>query len=121
MAQTPATRHTDRGQLDYTPSSAVTGGTVIVLGSLVAIAEVDIAANTLGSLATEGIFKVPKITGAITVGAPVYWDPTGNPDGGTAGSGAATATAGSLELMGYAALAALSGDDYVYVLLSNAV
>ena len=75
MAQVPATRYqsTD-GAIDYTPGSAVTAGDVIVLGSVVAIATQDIAASVLGSLALEGVFKVPKITGANAVGTLIYWN-----------------------------------------------
>ena len=119
MAQTPATRYSADGAIDYTPSSAVVGGDVVVLGSLVGVAEVDIAANAKGSLAVCGVFKVPKITGAIAVGAPIYWDPAGDPVSGEAGTGAATGTAGALELMGYASLAAASGDTTVQVLLAR--
>lgn len=120
MPQTPATTWSDDGSIDYTPSAAVTGGDVIVLGSIVAVATDDIAANVKGSLSIDGIYKVPKITGVITVGAKVYWDPAGSPVTGDASSGAATPTAGSLKVMGYAVLAAASGDSYVYVDLQRA-
>lgn len=123
MAQVPAKRYQTRScSIDYTPSgSDVTAGDVIVLGSMVAIADSDIADGKLGALALEGVFKVPKITGALAVGVPVYWDPTGNPVGGTAGSGAATGTAGSLKKMGYVSLAALSADETVQVVLRQSV
>lgn len=122
MAQTPAQRYQTRScSIDYTPGSAVTAGDVVVLGSMVAIADNDIAASKLGALSLEGVYKVPKITGAIAVGVPVYWDPAGNPVSGTAGSGAATGTAGSLKKMGYAAAAALSADETVTVVLRQAV
>ena len=122
MAQTPATLYTNHADtIDYTPSgSAVVAGDVIVLGSVVAIATHDIADGVLGSLALEGVFKVPKITGANAVGTLIYWDPAGNPVNGTAGSGAATSTAGSLKQMGYVARASLSGDELVQVVLSKA-
>lgn len=121
MAQTPATRYESEGDnIDYTPTTAVTAGDVVVLGTIVAIAEVDIAANALGSLATKGVFKVPKITGAITVGTKLYWDPAGDPVGGTAGTGAATASAGTLKVLGVAVLAAASGDGTVNVKLARA-
>ena len=120
MAQTAATRWSSEGDsIDYTPGSAVTGGDVVVLGDVVGVAENDIAANAKGALALEGVFKVPKITGALAVGVKVYWDPAGSPVTGDANSGAATGTAGSLKLMGYASLAAASGDSYVYVKLSR--
>ena len=121
MAQVPATRSQNTGcTIDYTPSSAVTAGDVIVLGSVVAIATQDIAADTKGALAMDGVFDVPKITGANAVGTLIYWDPTGDPVGGTSGTGAATSTAGSLKQMGYVAVASLSGDETVQVRLSVA-
>lgn len=113
MAQTPALLYSDDSAIDYTPGSAVTGGDVVVQGNVVGIAAVDIAANALGSLTVEGIFKVPKITGAITAGAPVYWNTTADPVTGTAGTGAAQATPTGGTLMGYCATAAASGDSYV--------
>ena len=120
MAQTAATVWADGDMIDYTPGAAVTAGDVVVLGSIVGVAVEDIPANTKGSLQIEGIFKVPKITGAITVGTKLYWDPAGTPVTGDASSGAATATAGSLKVMGYAVLAAASGDSYVYIDLQRA-
>lgn len=120
MAQVPATRHSSPGgAIDYTPGSAVTAGDVLVLGDVVAVATQDIAANALGALEVSGVFKVPKITGALTVGVLVYWDPAGDPVSGDAGTGAATGTAGALKRMGYAALAAGANDAFVYVLLSR--
>lgn len=120
MAQVPATRFSGVDYIDYTPGSAVTAGDVIVQGSVVGIATSDIAANALGALAIVGVFKCPKITGSIAVGTKLYWDPAGDPVGGTAGTGAVTATAGSLKCIGYAALAAVSGDATVPVILSRA-
>jgi predicted RecA/RadA family phage recombinase len=121
MAQTPAVRHTSDGdRIDYTPVSAVTAGDVVVVGSIPMIAERDIAAGALGSLACEGVWKVPKATGAITAGDSIYWDADGSPVTGDASSGAATGTATGNNLMGVAQAGALSGDSYVYVLLTSA-
>ncbi len=121
MAQSPATRYQSSGSaIDYTPGTAVTAGTVVVQGSVVGITTEDIEANKPGSLALEGVFKVPKITGSLGVGTLAYWDPTGNPVSGDAGSGAATGTAGALKQMGYVAEAALSADKVVKVVLSKA-
>jgi predicted RecA/RadA family phage recombinase len=63
--------------IDYTPGAAVTAGDVIVQNELVGIAQIDIPADALGALAVEGVFDVPKATGAgtgIAVGAETYWD-----------------------------------------------
>ena len=47
--------------IDYTPSTAVSAGDVVVQGTLVAIARADIAANALGALATAGVFDGAKV------------------------------------------------------------
>lgn len=88
--------------IPFTAGAAITSGQVVVVGSLVGIAMGDVANGAVGQLAVEGIFDVPAATAEITVGAPVYWDADGNPVGGTAGSGAATATDTSNTLMGHA-------------------
>ena len=114
MAQVAATVYQEEGVIDYTPGSAVTGGDVVVLNGIVGIARHDIAASVKGSLAVEGLFKVPKTTAAWVVGLPVHWNPTGDPDNGTAGTGAANQL-GVGTYMGVATIAASSGDDYGYV------
>jgi len=67
----------DGKSIDYTPSSDVTAGDVVVQGELVGVAKLDIAADALGALAVTGVFDFPKATGggsAIGAGANVYWD-----------------------------------------------
>ena len=70
----------DGKSIDYTPQAAVTAGDVIVIGDLVAIAKLDIAAGQIGALATEGVFDVPKEAAAadkaIAAGTKVYWNAT---------------------------------------------
>lgn len=118
MAQVPATPYAEGKSVDYTPGSAVTGGDVVNLGGLIGIATSDIAANALGSLAVSGLFKVPKTTAAWTVSTAVHWNSTGDPDGGTAGTGAANQL-GVGVFMGTASIAAGSGDNYGIVLLNS--
>jgi predicted RecA/RadA family phage recombinase len=120
QTQTPTVFVQDGEAIDYTPVAAVYAGDVVLLGDIPAIAKTDIAANKLGALATEGIFAAPKITGAVTVGAAVYWSATADPVGGTAGTGAATTVQLNNKLMGYAILAAASGDATVLVKLGAA-
>lgn len=68
-------RHADGEAIDYTPVSAVTTGDTIDLGDFVGIAEHDIPAGATGSLAIEGIFRVPKKTGETwAVGETAYYD-----------------------------------------------
>lgn len=117
MAQTPALTYSEECAIDYTPAAAVTGGDVVVLNGIVGVAVTDIEANEKGSLAVEGIFKLPKTTAAIVRGLPVHWDPTGSPDSGTASSGAANQL-GVGTYAGMAAEATGSGDDYAIVNLN---
>ena len=107
----------DGRSIDYTPSANVSAGDVVVQGSLVGVAKVDIEASRLGSLATTGIFDVAHGADEITAGAAVYWDADGNPVGGTAGSGAATATANGNSFMGWALAAVAATDAQVRVKL----
>jgi len=99
----------DGDLINYTPSSAVAAGAVVVLADLVTVAPRPIAANQLGSVAVEGVFKLPKASGAISQGAIVYWDATNSN---------VTTTAGSNKRAGKAAEAAASGDAVVPVLIN---
>jgi predicted RecA/RadA family phage recombinase len=67
----------DGNAVDYTPSSDIAAGDVVVQGDLVGVARTPIAANSPGSLAVTGVFDFPKVTGAssgIAAGTKVYWD-----------------------------------------------
>jgi predicted RecA/RadA family phage recombinase len=95
--------------VDYTPSSAVVAGQVVVQNDLVGVAPRPIAAATLGALAIEGVFDVVKATGAVNAGAKVYWDADGDPVGGTAGTGAAPSPTSWLRLAGNSRWLAMLG------------
>lgn len=88
--------------IPFTAGANIKSGQVVVVGSLVGISMTDVPNGSSGQLAVEGVFDVPAAAAAITVGAPVYWDADGDPYGGTADSGAATATATDNTLMGHA-------------------
>jgi predicted RecA/RadA family phage recombinase len=120
MAQTPALMYSEGGVIDYTPGSAVIAGQVVLIGTIPMIAPSAIAASAKGALTNEGLWKVPKATGAITAGDAIYWDEDGSPVTGTALSGACTGTATGNNLMGYATADAASGDTYTYVELTAA-
>jgi len=103
-------RYVQKGEsIDYRPSAAVAAGDVVALGNLIGIARLDIAADTLGSLAVVGVFDVAKAAGAIAAGAAVYWD---------AANHAATTTAAGNPYLGKAVLAAESADELARVLLN---
>jgi len=60
--------------LDHTPSSAVAAGEVVVIGAIIGVAPRPIAANTLGTLAVEGVFEMPVATGATGAqGSAINW------------------------------------------------
>ena len=60
--------------LDHTPSSAVAAGDVVVIGAIIGVAPRPIAANTLGTLAVEGVFEMPVATGATGAqGSAINW------------------------------------------------
>lgn len=112
MAQ--ATFVHDGKAIDYTPGSAVAAGEVLAIGSnTIAIAKIPIAASALGAVATRGVFDGAKVTGTVNLGDAIYWDSTGDPVGGTAGSGAFTTTAAGNVYAGRAVKAAASGDATV--------
>jgi predicted RecA/RadA family phage recombinase len=117
MAQSPAFLHSSDDAVDYTPAAAVTGGDVVVSGGIVGISPTDLAASEKGALQIDGIFQVPKSTGAIVAGQPIYWNPTGSPDSGDSGSGAANQT-GNGTYMGIAVQAQASGDNTCLVILN---
>ena len=62
--------------MDYTPSSAVTGGSVVVVGDRPLIAHRDIAADEQGALAAGGGVYEVMAGEAIAAGKLVYWDDT---------------------------------------------
>lgn len=95
--------------VDYTPSVAVVAGQVVCVGNTLGVAALPIAADAMGSLHTEGVGDGAKVTGAWTDGQRIYWDPTGDPVGGTAGTGAFTTTAAGGKFVGYEVGAATSG------------
>lgn len=91
-----ATKKSEGLRIDYTPSSAVASGDVVVIGDIVAVATEPIAANALGAVDVEGVFTFPKATtsaSAITAGAKLYWDASGE---------VVTTTADSNKTAGYA-------------------
>ncbi|MBA2480461.1 MAG: DUF2190 family protein [Planctomycetes bacterium] len=61
--------------LDFTPPADVLAGTVVVLADAVGITRRPIPAGTLGALAMEGVFDVPRAPGGvINQGTRLYWD-----------------------------------------------
>jgi predicted RecA/RadA family phage recombinase len=107
MAQTPCIKKKSEEVVDIAAGTARKAGVVVLLGTnLVTIAQVDADATETVAGAVEGTWTVPKDNSNVAVGNPLYWDATGNPVGGTAGSGAFTTTATSHPFAGFAVTAA---------------
>jgi predicted RecA/RadA family phage recombinase len=106
MAQIPATYRYGGEHIPYTPGSAVLAGTIYVLGNIVTIVPKDIAADEAGATATRGVFNVPKDDSDVSAGDTLYWNATGDPVDGDAGTGAFTKTVGANTIAGTAIEAA---------------
>lgn len=91
-----------------TLTADVTVGLVAIVGNIVGVALATGVTGATVQVATEGVFKLPKASGAISQGATVYWS--------TANSNVTT-TATSNTKLGYAAEAVVSGDTEVDVRL----
>lgn len=119
MAQTPVTFRIPGDALPYTPNADVPAGTVVLIGNKVTITKEKLFANVQGDVHVKGVFNFPKDASVFAAGDPVFWNPTGNPVGGTAGSGAATSTP-TAYFAGYVVPdgAALTGDETVDVKLA---
>jgi predicted RecA/RadA family phage recombinase len=103
-----ASLYADGDKLDYTPTTGVAAGEMVVLGSLVTVADRPIAANELGAVVTNGIVTGPVFTTGVTgaQGAAIKWYAT---------SGVFDASTGTNA--GYLARARLATDRQVAVLL----
>ena len=97
--------------------SDVSTGDIVVVDGVVGAAIGPIPAGKSGTLVLLTVINVVKKYEAIAQGAAVYWDETGNPYGGTAGTGAATGTATGAYFMGRAIALAAIGDARVRVLM----
>lgn len=99
--------------VDYTPSSDVSAGDIVVLGDMVGVAKLDIDSGDKGSIAVTGIFDVAKGTDAadiFAVGEPVYYS--------TADEEATAGEAGNIRL-GTCVAAAAQTDTMVTVRLEG--
>ncbi|MGA3067722.1 MAG: DUF2190 family protein [Tepidisphaeraceae bacterium] len=108
--------------IDYVSSGGNNAGDVVVVNGLLYFCITDIAAGARGSVALEGgVWAGAKDTTVWTIGQRIYWNPTGNPNVGTAGTGAFTNAyaagyifAGICVLSKDTGLPAATGDQYGY-------
>jgi predicted RecA/RadA family phage recombinase len=100
-----------RSPITITAPSALTGGTPIIVGTLLCIPAKTEASGDQAAVHIDGCWEIAKATGeAWTLFAKVYWDDTAKK---------MTTTATSNTLRGVAAKAAASGDTTGWVLLSG--
>lgn len=60
--------------VDYTPSSDVTAGDVVVQNDLIGIAVDDIGEDVLGALRVEGVFSMTIADEDFAAGTDVFWN-----------------------------------------------
>jgi len=87
--------------ITLTASATIPSGRGVLVGSLFGINSNDVVSGDNMVLVTEGVFDHAKATGAVTVGAKLYWDDTNK---------VLTTTASGNTLIGVATAAAQSDD-----------
>lgn len=105
-------KYVNYGQMvEYTSTTNVDVGTVVIVNDLVGVAVHPLVANVLGALAVKGVFDVAKGSGAITGGTKLYWD-------ATAGVATTSTNSGANKYIGKSVFAgAASGDAFVRTIL----
>jgi predicted RecA/RadA family phage recombinase len=73
-----ASNHIQPGEvITYTATAATAAGAGVKIGSLIGVSLVNLAAGETGSVAIDGVWRLPKLASDnMTQGAPVYWDDT---------------------------------------------
>lgn len=89
---------------------AVSSGGGALIGSIFGVAVTDLANAEVGVFQLEGVYTMPKATGAATLGAKAYWDNTNKN---------VTATSTSNTLIGVFVAAYASGDTSANVRLNG--
>lgn len=92
------------------PAGGVASGDVLIVGSLVGVCAIAALEGAETEVQLVGVFDLPKVAGAITAGAKVYWNST---------AGAVTTTATDNTMLGAAAAAAADADPTVRVRLNG--
>lgn len=98
--------------LDYTAGANILSGELVVSGDLAGVAVADIANGEVGSVNLKGVYKFPKVAGAVTQGQKLYL---------VVADKNLTTTASTNVLVGVANKAAGSGDATVELLLKNGI
>lgn len=88
---------------------AIASGAIVEVGAMAGISSGKYAIGETAVINLCGVYEVPKIAGAVTVGAKLYSN----------ASGSATTTVGTNVFLGYAFSAQASGDATVLVKLAS--
>jgi predicted RecA/RadA family phage recombinase len=88
---------------------AVASGGGALIGAIFGVAVTALANGEVGSFQLEGVYNLPKASGAATLGQRAYWDNTNK---------VVTATVGSNTLVGVFTAAYASGDTLANVRLN---
>ncbi len=75
------------------PVGGIVSGYPLLVGSLFGVAAYTAVAGDDVEVALEGVYTLPKATGALAAGQKVYWDAANKVVTGTAGSNAAVGAA----------------------------
>jgi hypothetical protein len=101
------------GQINYyNAGAALISNQVVLVGTVVGVVQglQGIAAGAWGTLLVEGHFDFVKDASVFAAGDACYWNATGNPLSGIAGSGCLTSTSSGATLVGFVEIAAVTGD-----------
>jgi len=83
--------------VQYTAGADITSGQVVKMGNILGVALADIANGATGSVAIEGVFRVPKVSGAvIALGESLTWDVSAASGAGEFDDNAATPATGDV-------------------------
>lgn len=92
--------------IDYTAAENLSFGDVVDLTTRIGVAGADIAKDAAGPVQVTGVYRIPKASGAVTVGQALYWAKSAKN---------LTTTADSNTPAGWAVAPAASGDPDVLV------
>lgn len=83
--------------LQHTAAADITAGSVVVIGTLLAVAAVDIATGETGTVNLEGVYDLPKVDAAVIgVGETLTWDISALDGAGAFDDDQAVAAAGDI-------------------------
>lgn len=99
--------------LNYTAGASIDSGDAVLMGDTLGVALSDATSGDEIAVQIEGVFELPKVTGAINIGDKLDWD-----DSEDALGKGITPASGDIIGCGIAAAGAASGDETVMVKLT---